>query len=186
MYSPAIQAENIYGPVPMNSVTRPSSTACSMHSAGIITADCGEEAIITGRKVSFPSPFISTDRGPVSVKYEPPVTERAEGVESSHLFIDAATSSASSASPLWKGTPSRIVNDSDLPSSEINQYDSSEHFSSLKKTLQEAESKKHEYEKKLAELEKERQIFELEQENWRLKRELENVKNGGTARLFER
>lgn len=88
---------------------------------------------------------------------------------------------------LFKIFPSLVIYFSDdLPSSEINQYDSSEHFSSLKKTLQEAESKKHEYEKKLAELEKERQIFELEQENWRLKRELENVKNGGTARLFER
>lgn len=88
---------------------------------------------------------------------------------------------------LFKIFPSLVIYFSDdLPSSEINQYDSSEHFSSLKKTLQEAESKKHEYEKKLAELEKERQIFELERENWRLKRELENVKNGGTARLFER
>ena len=87
----------------------------------------------------------------------------------------------------FKIFPSLVIYFSDdLPSSEINQYDSSEHFSSLKKTLQEAESKKHEYEKKLAELEKERQIFELERENWRLKRELENVKNGGTARLFER
>lgn len=88
---------------------------------------------------------------------------------------------------LFKIFPSLVIYFSDdLPSSEINQYDSSEHFSSLKKTLQEVESKKHEYEKKLAELEKERQIFELERENWRLKRELENVKNGGTARLFER
>lgn len=88
---------------------------------------------------------------------------------------------------LFKIFPSLVIYFSDdLPSSEINQYDSSEHFSSLKKTLQEAESKKSEYEKKLAELEKERQIFELERENWRLKRELENVKNGGTARLFER
>lgn len=88
---------------------------------------------------------------------------------------------------LFKIFPSLVIYFSDdLPSSEINQYDSSEHFSSLKKTLQEAESKKHEYEKKLAELEKERQIFELERENWRLKRELENVKNGGTVRLFER
>ena len=69
------------------------------------------------------------------------------------------------------------MNDSDLPSSEINQYDSSEHFSSLKKTLQEAESKKHEYEKKLAELEKDRQIFELEKENWKLKRDLEEARD---------
>lgn len=36
------------------------------------------------------------------------------------------------------------------------------------------------------ELEKDRQIFELEKENWRLKRELEEAKNEGAARLFER
>lgn len=79
---------------------------------------------------------------------------------------------------LFKIFPSLVIYFSDdLPSSEINQYDSSEHFSSLKKTLQEAESKKHEYEKKLAELEKDRQIFELEKENWKLKRDLEEARD---------
>lgn len=80
---------------------------------------------------------------------------------------------------LFKIFPSLVIYFSDdLPSSEINQYDSSEYSSnSLQKALQEAESKKHEYEKKLAELEKERHIFELEKENWKLKRDLEEARN---------
>ena len=53
---------------------------------------------------------------------------------------------------------------------------------SLQKALQEAESKKHEYEKKLAELEKERHIFELEKENWKLKRDLEEARDAEMKR----
>lgn len=60
--------------------------------------------------------------------------------------------------------------------------DTPEHFSSLQKALQEAESKKHEYEKKLAELEKERHIFELEKENWKLKRDLEEARDAEMKR----
>ena len=60
--------------------------------------------------------------------------------------------------------------------------DTPEHFSSLQKALQEAESKKNEYEKKLAELEKERHIFELEKENWKLKRDLEEARDADMKR----
>lgn len=65
---------------------------------------------------------------------------------------------------------------------EVNQHHSSESSSSLQKALQEAESKKHEYEKKLAELEKERHIFELEKENWKLKRDLEEARDAEMKR----
>ena len=66
---------------------------------------------------------------------------------------------------------------------DVTPHHSSEYSSSsLQKALQEAESKKHEYEKKLAELEKERHIFELEKENWKLKRDLEEARDAEMKR----